>query len=366
MPEKEHLASAALHCERSSSGQHRAMLRPGPATQHEGRRLQTEPASAQDRKIQTRAIFYWHLHYYGWILFEVLKTSWRFIIIRHWKYEYFAQVPRLGHCWPVTDQVPFLIMNSLSDHIQLERAWFMLSVLGSSLSSYKNVYKHVLTAPHLLQSSIWFTAVHKSQEQRAPGSAQSPPPAQGGTLGCAPTEPVSCAPTIAVISLSKAVVLLRYDLPCINSIINWFFWPSSRLFESLSEYGRQEEKLQELEMHGLSWVMAGPAHCLSSRLEQHQPFQSQQGPPPAHRDASFTSNSPTISFAGFFITFKWIPSDPINPNTSSLSKQLFPHHFLPLSFPFLSWQEHHVPFLWFHTTAVSHPSTETLYFQNLS
>lgn len=184
MPEKQHLASAALHCEWSMSGQHRATLRPGPATQHEGRRLQMEPALAQGRKIQIREIFFKNLHYHGWILSEVLKTVSSFII-RHWKYEYFAQAPRLGHCWPVAVQVPFLIVNSLSDHIQLEKAWFMLCMLGSSLSSYKKVYKHVLTAPHSLQSSIWFTAVHKSQEQRALGSAQTPAPAQGGAIGSA-------------------------------------------------------------------------------------------------------------------------------------------------------------------------------------
>lgn len=85
--------------------------------------------------------FFLHLHYHGWILFEVLKTIWSFVVIRHWKFKYFAHVPGLGHCWPVTDQVPFWIMNSLSlwPHSIREGLIYALCVREQPLSSQKGI-----------------------------------------------------------------------------------------------------------------------------------------------------------------------------------------------------------------------------------
>lgn len=247
----------------------------------------------------------------------------------------------------------------------------MLSVLGSSLSPHKKVYKHVLTAPHSLQSSIWFTAVHKSQEQRAPGSLRSHLLLREGLLavlpqpscGCGPPKLLSCAvSTPALISQSKAVVLLKQDLPCTNQ--GWFFWPSSPLFEPLSEDRLQEEELHELEVHccSCSWPFQQPGATSA--------FSEPAGTSPSSPWWLIHTKQPHNLICSQFhhlqVNSIWPHKHKYTQLLSEVPKLLFFHHFLPLSFPRLSWQEHHVPFLWFHTTAVIHPSAETLQFQNLS
>lgn len=185
------------------------------------------------------------------------------------------------------------------------------------------------------------------------------------SCGCGPPEPLSCAvPTQTLISQSRAVVLLKHDFTLHKPMLIFLTFISP---ESLSIDGLQEEELHELEMHCLSWLLlliAFPAGWSSISLSR------------GSRDLPSSPWWLTHTKQPHSLTcwlFHHLQVNPIWPHKhkytqllSKVPKLLVFHHSLPLFFPRLSWQGHCVPFLWFHTTAVIHPSAETLHFQNLS
>lgn len=144
------------------------------------------------------------------------------------------------------------------------------------------MYIHVLTAPHLLQSSIWFTAVHKIIETmggRAFWSSQIPPPAGRGTIA-------STKPGQTWLRFHKLFVLCYirtstyFLIKGSHNVQVWFalhkliriFLIIILSFAVCLKMGSKKTCSTTCRLTDWADCCWGPADCLSSRLEWRQPF----------------------------------------------------------------------------------------------
>lgn len=192
------------------------------------------------------------------------------------------------------------------------------------------MYIYVLTDPHLLQSGIWFTAVHKILETmggRAFWSSQIPPPAGKGTT--ASTKPgqtwlrfhkpfVLCYIRTSTYFLIKGShdapvwfalhQLIRIVLIIILSFEVWVWkWVARR---------HAPPHVDWLTGLTVAWVPLIAFLADWSDSSFLQPSGTSPRSPPRLRDSRLT-----VTLADFFIAFGWISPDPLNSNTSIFSEK---------------------------------------------